>query len=362
MNILNKRMDWIDIIKGLCILFVVLFHVDYITNIKFVSATYKYLGILTGIFEVTLFYCVAGITLNNKKIKNTKEFIKNKFKKIYVKTIIIGIIAVLLHNVFIKIGFYNTDMIYEGKLMNYYSVGDIIKKIFITLFLGNREVVLGAMWFVYTLFMDLIGIAILDWGIDRIKIIENKREMRLLVTFFLMNLSILFSNVIGITIPRFSNTMVGLFLLDGINYLVVERNINFNNKKVFFAACILFFLAPFYGGIGMNTNSIPNPAFLMIYVLSAMYTISFISKKISNICIGKILSFIGSKSYSIMAFHMIGFKFATVVLNSIGMNYNVALLKPLAPNLLLLIYYVLFGITVPIAINYVINKLAKIEI
>lgn len=70
------------------------------------------------------FFCVAGLTLKDESIRNSWEFIKRKTYSLWIKIIIIGLLAVFMHNALIKIGFYELDTYYAGKLMISYGYFD----------------------------------------------------------------------------------------------------------------------------------------------------------------------------------------------------------------------------------------------
>ena len=359
---MKKRIEWIDTVKGICIISIVLFHINYISKHSVANIFWDYFSNLSTIFEVSLFYCIAGITLNNEKLKNVKNFLKDKFKKMYVKVIIIGLLAVLFHNFFIKIGFYNLSVNYSGKIMNFYTFKKIIMECVLTLFLANREVILGPMWYVYTLILDFIFLAIIEYIINNLKFIKNKRFSRFFICFILMNISIFLSSVINFTIPRLNNTLVGLFLIDCTNYIYNSKKLKFNNFHLFIISLILFFTAPFYGKILMNSNKIANPAFLIVYVGSAFYNISYFSNLLSNKFNYNIFSLIGKTSFSIMCFHLLGFKIGAIILKYFHFPVKVYELTPTATNIFFVFYYLIFGIGVSYLISILINKIFKLKL
>ena len=65
--------------------------------------------------------------------------------------------AVLLHNVLIKIG--RNSLESNDPVINTYSMKEFAKQTVLAICLGGREPIVGAMWFVYVLFMALIGIS-----------------------------------------------------------------------------------------------------------------------------------------------------------------------------------------------------------
>lgn len=361
-NYVKKRYEWLDIIKAICIIAVVIFHIGYYSTFTIANSIFQYFGSLAGLFEVTIFYCVAGITLNNDKLKETFKFLFHKFKKLYLKVIIIGISAVLLHNVFINIGFYKIGLSYSGKIMDAYVFKDYLVNFIKTILLANREVILGAFWFVYSLIICFIILSFIEFIINKLKIIKHKRECRLFITFLLMFLSIFFSNVFSIIIPRFSNSLVGLFLLDFTNYIFMNKKLEKCNIYLLFVCLINFLFAPAFGGIAMNSNIITSPYFLIIVVISALYLLVFVSKKLEKIKILNFLKYIGKNSFSIMAFHFIGFKIGGILLDLIGIETDISLLMPNAYNILYLCYYLVFGISISLLFSYLLKKVLKFEL
>lgn len=361
-NNLKQRYEWLDIIKAICIITVVIFHIKYTSKISILNDAWNYLDKISDLYKVTIFYCVAGITLNNKKLKETFKFLFHKFKKLYLKAIIIGSMAVLLHNIFIKIGFYKIGISYSGKTMKSYNMTDYLINIIKTFLLANREVILGAFWFVYSLIICFILLSIIDLIINKLKFVKNKRVLRLIITFLLMFLSIFMTNVLNINIPRFSNSLVGVFLLDFTNYLFENKKFEKSDLYLVFICIICILLAPFFGKISMNTNTITNPFFLLIVVMASLYLLIFLSKKMENKKIFNFLKYIGKNSFSIMAFQFIGFKVGGILLNVCGYKNDISVLVPIADNVAILLYYLLFGVSISLFINYVLKKFFKFEL
>ena len=363
MKATNNRYVWLDIIKAICILTVVLLHISYITTNNTSNSIWQYLSSVGVLYQVTIFYCVAGITLNNDKLKNTWQFLTNKFKKLYIKSYIVAIIAVLLHNVFIKINFYKLGYVYSGKTMIKYEVLDYLKNTIYTIFFANREVILGAFWFVWSLMICFIILAVLEFIINKIKFIKDKRLVRLFITFCLMCFAIYLSNIVGITIPRFNNSLVGVFLLDATNYLYINKTKIFNSKILLIITIPIAIFAPFFGHIAMNNNVISNPLYLIIVVFSYLYLLMNLSKLIEKIkVLNNSLAFIGENSFGIMAFHFLGFKIASCILHIFNINADPSLLKPIAKNFWLLLYYLIFAVAFSLLLNYIIKKIFKISL
>lgn len=65
--------------------------------------------------------------------------------------------VVLLHNFFIRIGWYDSLTDYGGKYMGFWDLKQMISMLLQTFCFAGREPILGAMWFVYVLFLALAG-------------------------------------------------------------------------------------------------------------------------------------------------------------------------------------------------------------
>ena len=112
----------------------------------------------------------------------------------------------------------------------------------------------------------------------------------------------------------------------------------------------------------MNSNIITSPYFLIIVVISALYLLVFVSKKLEKIKILNFLKYIGKNSFSIMAFHFIGFKIGGILLDLIGIETDISLLMPNAYNILYLCYYLVFGISISLLFSYLLKKVLKFEL
>ena len=348
-----NRLGWIDVCKGILIITIVLMHINF--SFWSENALGKYIGNLTSLYKVSIFFCVAGLTLKDEKLKDTCNFIKWKFRNLYLKIIAVGVIAVLLHNVLINIGFYQIGLDYAGKVMNSYGSADYIKQIIFTLFMANREVIIGPMWYANVLFMALVILALLEWFIRLFVKNDNYRTVRLIATLCLMLTSSALTNLAGFTIPRFNNTLTAVFLIDLCQYLYRKLEWKFDNPWAFTISSMVLLSLPLYGYLSMNNNYFQDPAFLLVVAICGMYVLYYLSKKIAG-GYSKILSFIGRQSFLIMALHFIGFKVGSVILDFF-MTTNVSSLTPTANNLFGVLYYLFVGISIPCFVGVAIEKM-----
>ena len=132
------RKDWVDIAKAIAIIAIVIWHMQF--N-YYESQWLPLKNLMAGIWPVPVFFMIAGFFLTNEKLIDTKSFILKKIKNLYLPTLYLYLIATLLHNIFIKINFYNTAMDYGGSFIKFYSNTDIIKNCIADIFLAGRELI-----------------------------------------------------------------------------------------------------------------------------------------------------------------------------------------------------------------------------
>lgn len=158
------RSQWVDIAKGFAILAVVLFHINYNypDNRLFpVTALFGYA------WHVPVFFLIGGFFIKEERLVQPVGFIKGKIKSLYRLLLYFYIPAVLLHNALLDIGWYDTVTDYGGKFMSYWSATQTLKELLLAVCLAGREPILGAMWFVYVLFMALCGFSIISWMVKK---------------------------------------------------------------------------------------------------------------------------------------------------------------------------------------------------
>lgn len=240
------RFQWVDIAKGIAILAVVLLHISY----RFYDSTFLPLTALLGwLWHVPVFFVLGGFFLKEERLIHPISFIKGKIKSLYKLLLYFYIPAVLLHNVMLNIGFYDATMIYGGKTMSAYGLVDTLRELLLSVCFAGREPILGAMWFVYVLFLALCGISFISWILNKFfKGIqyEYSRAMFLLIVCIT---SCTLTKLFDFTIPRFNNTLTAMWLIY-CGYMLKNRlNLVFQNKYICMACClIVYHIATISGG------------------------------------------------------------------------------------------------------------------
>ena len=125
--------------------------------------------IISWLWHVPVFFLVGGFFLKDDKMVKPFGFIKGKIKTLYLPILYFYIPVTLLHNWFIDIGFYDTSIEYGGKMVNFWSISETLKRVVEAFFLAGREPALGAMWFAYVLFMALCYICLVTFCVNKLK-------------------------------------------------------------------------------------------------------------------------------------------------------------------------------------------------
>lgn len=241
------REKWVDIAKGIAIISVVLGHIG------FLYPKWQILPILTllvWLWHVPVFFLIGGFFIKEEKLQNPFKFIKGKLKNLYLPILYIYVPILLLHNFFFKIGFYDTQTEYVGKYITEWSVSDFLKHLVESILFAGREPLLGAMWFVYVLFLALCGLSIISWALK--KLVKDSviyEYVRFLVLLACVLVSCTMTNVFDFTIPRFNNTITAIWLIYLGMMIVQKQKILFNNKYiVLISAFLTWHTATILGG------------------------------------------------------------------------------------------------------------------
>ena len=342
-----KRFLSVDIAKGFSIIAIVLGHINFqypagqLVNTK---------DLFIYLWHVAVFFLLAGFFIKEEQLVQPKLWFKKKFSSLYLKILYFYIPAVLLHNVLIKIGWYSLESTYP--VINTYSMMDFAKQTVLAICLGGREPIVGAMWFVYVLFMALISLSIVSWAIKKLAKDERQYEwMRGIALLSMCMVAGILSNKYGLTIRRFSNTFTAMLLIYVGRIMYQKIKLSFDNGYLaIVCGLVAFEVACMLGGVSLNGNEYKDILQLIGGAPAVLYIIMYIGKHIETNVVGKAIAYVGNNSFYVMALHFVGFKLCTLALQGIG--YGGASLSDLTPgvggDILLLFVYAFFGVGFPL--------------
>lgn len=139
-----------SIMKGLGIIFVVAGHTSFSPVSHFVY-----------LFHLAIFYFVAGYFFKDKYIDNKLLFIWKKVKGLWFPLIGYGTVFMLLHNFFFRIHIYTDHL---------YTLQDYLASLKSFCLFATPEELLGALWFLKSLFTASILFMIGVWLAKRLSI------------------------------------------------------------------------------------------------------------------------------------------------------------------------------------------------
>lgn len=355
-NYTNKRILWLDIARAIAIILVVCGHCD---NFTFFS-----IQKFANLFFMPLFIFISGYLFKNRIIKSfceLKSFLIKRVWPLYKYYLIYEIIFYVLTNIFFKIGFYSSSVMYGDKIIHpIMSFSEFSLNICKIILLMGREPFCGAFWFFIALIFVTIGYSIIVY-------ISNKLNNKNLI-----NLGVLICFCLGCmmryhifyNIPRFSPalTLILFYHLGNVAYKLKDK-LQFNKSYIAFFSLIGLLELYQFDWVSMNKNMFPNPIFLILSSLFGIYFVIYISKIIhtKSYILTNLLTYIGKNTLPIIAFHFFSFKVAMLFQLYFGAIKfeQLAILNGANNNNLWYIFYIIVGISVPLLINFVIQKIKK---
>ncbi len=371
----TKQLQWVNIVKGITMIAVVLLHINYTGySTDHYSAIRNILG---DAWDMPVFFLVGGFFLSQQKLTATRTFLKRKFKSIYVKLLLYYLLFLCLHNILINAGFLSTEMEYGGKYMTLFTLTDFAEKALQALFFMGREPYLSPLWFVYVMFMAFIVIALLANITDRLTK-GNSRQWHIVMTVtlaVLCQVALFFTNSLDINIPRCNNVFSAAWLIF-LGYLVRNKlshtwpsrnklslSVRFScfsssilsslsaalpSLRQFAAALLSILLLTsvcfFSRHMALITNSYANILQLTVCGLTALYLLYLLAVRMEHTVVGRCLAHIGSRSYHIMALHLLVINIAAALL---GCPYPIDTLGTEATTLAELAMFTAIGVALP---------------
>lgn len=327
-------------------------------------------NIIGNPWNVPVFFIIGGFFLKMDSMEKPKDFVKGKLKRLYLPATIIYGLNVLLHNVYVYIGWYPLGGVHpaSGKPYELYDVKQVVVgllKVFAAG--GSGELTMGAMWFLYTLLYAFIGLVIIYTFISILTKDNSKRfQWMTIMSIFLATISCVLSQKYNITISRFSTALTAMFLIWWGMIINKKWQWKYDQWWVFIIAIIIFVHCVLMHKVRMVLahNCYQDLPMLIVGSTAAIYIWGFIGRKIENNIIGKFLAIMGRESLYLMAFHIIGFFICNTIMVKIGF-FSINDTKGLytfnmGNNGWLLLAYVISGIVSSFTIIYTFRGLKEL--
>lgn len=300
----TKRINYMDILKGMAIIMVVMGHCDAKG------------GKLIYLFHMPLFFFVSGYFYKKEYSKSPFKLLKRRISSLYVPFIKYEILFLVLHNLFYKINFYNLHSNVPVKAYNFTNI--IVNAFHIVMFDGT-ELLLSPLWFLASLFLVTVLFCFICYFVDKIK--KNTEYFRatiILVLFIIGNL--LTYNNINVRNSLFESEVFNvsfvalIFFYVGFMYKQYEKYIKMSNIVAAISFILLCFSAKYNFSIDMRINYYSNIIMFLINAILGIYMIIYLSKKMDKLKFEfNLLKYIGRNTIIIMSLHLVCFKIVGIV-------------------------------------------------
>lgn len=307
----NKRDDTLDIMKGICILFVVLGH--------------TYTPILSNfvyLFHVAVFFMVSGYCFNGKYLESW-EGIKSLFKKriisLWVPYVSWNFVFLLLQNGFLKVGlltdnphYFDLNPVTNYGFIKYLPLSSFPKTILKSFLFMNCRPFVGGLWFLGGLFFVTTAYCVIEYILKKIRL----EKFHLMVSIILLCIGY-FINKKGF-FADFGLTKQIVIILEteilfAMGYSIKKWKFipDLSLKKLIFLVAITLIsltVLMFFGSISVASNIITNPLYFIVVSLLGWYFVWSVSKLINLCSIKKFFLICGNKTIPILALHTLSFK------------------------------------------------------
>lgn len=331
---MKKRIEYIDIAKGIGIILMVLGH-----SLGEDSSLRAFIYL----FHMPLFFFISGVVFNERYFQDTKVLIKNKLKGLWYPFIKYSIIFILLHNLFVNFHIYEAQEVTTA-----YSMINIIKNILKSALFIQTDSLLVPLWFLWILFLSEVVFGFLGKFISKIAK-ENFNKILGIICFLLFLIG-MFLSIKEISLPnRMSTFFVSIFFIYlGYMYSKIKEKIKYR-VVIFIILLSILLISSINMRVDMAPNYYSNHILFLPLSLMGIYIIFYVSNKLKeNKILKNIFLYLGKNTLIILALHLLCFRILTVLQISIPyLNY------------VLWAFYSLIGILVPLLINKFCSSLKK---
>lgn len=312
------------------------------------------------LFHMPLFFFCSGIFYKEMSTTaNFATFLKKRIKGLYIPFVKWSVFFLLLHNLFLRVGIYNTYYGYEGGSFSY-TILDTFQRLGKILFtMTVYEEILGGFWFLRSLFVTCLLIAVVSF------ILKNscnscKSKNWLICLLFLVTTIVIrriapdneFCREISMGCLGAMFYMLGYLLMPFAHY--------WENKYCCLLCCIslLFFFYYFKAGISMGCGYNKVVPFAFSALSGTLLTIYFSKQsEIRMPFLKRSLYYIGNHTLEILALHFLVFRFVsyffTIIygIDVVHVAEHPVIKDIVSPPCYWWIIYSVAGIVIPLLLN-----------
>ena len=339
--------NYVTIAKALGIILMVIGH----------SGCPKLLFNFIYLFHMPLFFFCSGIFYREMLCKeNVGAFLMKRVKSLYFPFVKWAVFFLLLHNLLMLVGIYNSCYGFEGG-STFYSVSDILRRLGMIMFtMKGYEELLGGFWFIRSLFVACLLIAL----VSLILRFSYKYKHESICIFFLVT-TILLRRFVP-DVEFFRELSMGCFgAMFYMSGFILHKYARFwQNKYVAIVCCtfLLLFLYYFRSGVSMGcgyNKVVPFSMSAISGTMLTMYVSKLIEVKFSIIKCS--LYYIGNHTLDILALHFLSFRFVSYFftlfygLDVVHVAEHPVIIDICSPPNYWWMIYCMAGIIIPLMLN-----------
>lgn len=303
------------------------------------------------LFHMPLFFFLSAYFFRDEKVTvHCGQFVMRKFKNLYWPYIKWSFVFLLLHNVFYIIGFYDSSLTWQNILVN-------AKRSVLGMWQGEK--ILGAYWFLISLFWESMLFAAIIWMKHKVR--SNYFDIIAVVGLFFVG----YYSSVDLLINR-EMVLLPVFYM---GYLTARRQVDLSaTRRLVLVAALLSLpilaMMAAYTKIEVGQSVFGNPAIFLTGSFMGVYLVMIISAKLDHTLMGKWLDLVGGATMSVLTFHFLSFKILTWLLVFLGIYSPSVLSQWPVPtghaynNLWVL--YTVAGVAVPVSFKYLTKVIIKV--
>lgn len=334
-----KNVELMTMLKGLGIVLVVLGH-------SIVPDTLPHNFIY--LFHLALFYFASGYFFKEKYMHNIKLYVWKRVKALYFPFVKYGLLFLLLHNLFYKIGLYK----------DYFTIQEMLKEALSILKFFGFEPLLGVFWFLKSLFVVNVVFAV---SLVFCKRFKHSGGASIILLGCL--------TVVGIIASYkdfpLSKTLAEFLLLPiaalGYVWKTSKKNFRFNIFAFLFSITILLLCINIKVEISSH-KLYTNPLLFYLFSICGIYFSLCLCHMVKAKAICKITEIIGYHTMPIFVWHLLIFRGVSFVIIQIyNLNMDKIGMHPIIPidNYVWCWIYTFVGISLPLAFSMYGSKILR---
>ncbi len=299
---LNNRIIWIDLVKAIGIILVIVGH-----GIQEYNLNMEFLKVVIYSMHMPLFFIISGYLFKDNGEKNLKDTIKKKLKKMMIPYVCFALIITFFH--LIKCVVLKSDYVFFEKLLSKEGVLNSI--------LCTTKSSYSNLWFLPSLFISEVLFLVIC------KILKNERQ-RAIICIILSTVIICIRRKLYIVLPFcMESAIYALVYLYIGHYLKISNYFNKEKKYTGIFALIFIVINIIYyyvlKGKSVNFYNLDIKYPIIFFITSILGTICIINlcKKMNN---NSLLLYIGRNTLYIYGLHFIFQNAIAIIISRVSLN------------------------------------------